>query len=259
MILPGLVSITFRQLAPAEIAMLARDAGLAGIEWGGDIHVPCGHRARAREVRQLTLDAGLNVVSYGSYYRVGEPTTDPFERVLETAIELGAPSVRVWAGKRGSAAADDAYRAAVELDGRRIANQAAAAGLNVAYEFHGQTLTDTAASARALMESLARTNVRSYWQPRTEATTVADNLSQMAAVAPWLSHLHVFNWRAESEPKPHVTRQPLRDGMAEWKRYLAQARRDGKDRYAMLEFVRDDTPAAFREDAAALLDLLRQA
>jgi len=259
MIHPGMVSITFRQLSPADIVMLARDAGLAGIEWGGDIHVPFGDQARAREVRQLTVDAGLTVVSYGSYYRVGEPTTEPFERILETALELGAPSVRVWAGKRGSAAADDAYRAAVEQDGRLIADLAAIAGLNVAYEFHGQTLTDTAASARALMESLARTNVRSYWQPRTEATTVADNLSQMAAVAPWLSHLHVFNWHAESEPKPHVTRQPLRDGMTEWTRYLAQARADGRDRYAMLEFVRDDSPAALREDAAALLELLRQA
>lgn len=204
----------------------------------------------------MTADVGLRVVSYGSYYRVGDPPATSFESVLETALALGAPGVRVWAGTRASAAADAAYRAAVVQDGVRIADLAAAAGLAVAYEFHGQTLTDTAASARALMESLARPNVRSYWQPRTAATTVDDNLSQMAAVAPWLSHLHVFSWRAESVPKPHVTRQPLRDGMAEWKRYLAQARGDGQDRYAMLEFVRDDSPAALREDAATLLELL---
>ncbi len=40
MISPGLVSVTYRALPPAEIIALTAAAGLKGIEWAGDVHVP---------------------------------------------------------------------------------------------------------------------------------------------------------------------------------------------------------------------------
>jgi hypothetical protein len=46
MIQTGLVSITFRQLSPPAIIDLVRQAGLEGIEWGGDVHVPHGDLGR---------------------------------------------------------------------------------------------------------------------------------------------------------------------------------------------------------------------
>ena len=39
---PGLCSITFRDLSVDDVVALAADAGLAGIEWGADRHVPPG-------------------------------------------------------------------------------------------------------------------------------------------------------------------------------------------------------------------------
>jgi hypothetical protein len=41
-LIPGLVSVTFRKLAPAAIVELAVKAQLRSIEWGGDVHVPHG-------------------------------------------------------------------------------------------------------------------------------------------------------------------------------------------------------------------------
>ena len=127
MIHPGLVSITFRKLSPAEIVALVRKAGLRGIEWGGDIHVPHGDIGRAREARALTEEAGLAVAAYGSYYRAGWSETNglPFKRVLDSAVELGAPTIRVWAGGKGSADVDEAGRWAVIEDLRRVAALAA--------------------------------------------------------------------------------------------------------------------------------------
>ena len=58
-----------------------------------------GDLRRAKEVAQCTLDAGLSVVAYGSYYRFDEQEL-PFAKVLETAIALKAPLIRVWAVKR---------------------------------------------------------------------------------------------------------------------------------------------------------------
>src|SRR5512137_1553394 len=113
MIKPGLLSITFRKHSPADIIALVRQAQLTSIEWGGDVHVPHGDLARAGEVARQTTDAGLQVSAYGSYYRLGQSETAglPFEKVLETAVALGAPTIRVWAGTVGSQQADAQQRA----------------------------------------------------------------------------------------------------------------------------------------------------
>src|SRR5690242_18609852 len=101
MVYSGLVSVTFRQLPPQQIVELAAQGGLAAIEWGGDVHVPHGELQTARRVLERTRQAGLQVAAYGSYYRVGVSPAQglAFESVLETALALQAPTIRVWAGQ----------------------------------------------------------------------------------------------------------------------------------------------------------------
>ncbi len=70
-IAPGLCSITFRDLTPREVVALAVRSGIAGIEWGGDVHVPPGDVGAAESVAALCRDAGITVVSYGSYLGMG--------------------------------------------------------------------------------------------------------------------------------------------------------------------------------------------
>jgi 3-dehydroshikimate dehydratase len=250
MIHSGLVSITFRQRAPAEVIKLVAQAGLEGIEWGGDIHVPHGDLAQARAVRQMTADAGLKVAAYGSYYRVGHREPLSFEAVLETAVELGAPSIRVWAGKQGSDTADDAYRRTVVEESRRIADLAQVAGLPVAYEFHKNTLTDSNAAARDLLEAVAHENIKSYWQP-PRGSTVDYNLAGLDEVGPWLLNVHVFNWHISTGE-----RLALAGGRNAWLRYLRKIASANHDPFAMIEFVVDDAPESFSQDAATLLEWL---
>jgi sugar phosphate isomerase/epimerase len=188
--------VTFRRLASEEVVRWAAEARLAGIEWGGDIHVPPGDLAAARRAADLTRAAGLEVASYGSYYRLGQEPPDLFARVLETAIALGAPIIRVWAGRLGSDNADAAFRAAVADDGRRIADMAAAKGLRIATEWHGNTLTDTAASASALFNAVGHPAFRTYWQPRSNLPP-EECLRDLHAALPRLAGLHVFHWSPE--------------------------------------------------------------
>lgn len=248
MIRPGVCSVTFRQLPPRQIVELSGRAGLAGIEWGGDVHVPHGDLERAAEVRRATEDAGLEVAAYGSYYRAGVADGPSFESVLETALVLGAPGVRVWAGNRGSAEADSAGRRAVVEDSRRIADLAALHGLWVAYEFHGGTLTDGNDAAAALLRDGAHKNLRGYWQ-----VMPGEDLDYrhrgLEGLLPWLANLHVFQWGKEPGG---LVRLPLAAGEAEWGRYLSLAASTGREHYALLEFVRGDDPARFLEDARAL-------
>ncbi|HUX75213.1 MAG TPA: TIM barrel protein [Anaerolineae bacterium] len=246
MIHSGLVSITFRKLSPREIVDLVVQAGLAGVEWGGDVHVPHGDLRQARLVRRLTREAGLRIAAYGSYYRVGADGTGPFEPILDTAVELGAPLIRVWAGDRASADADAPFRARVVRETQQAADLAAGAGIAIAYEFHPRTLTDTDESARRLLEDVAHENVGSYWQPPPGAS-MADNLAGLDAVLPWLRNVHVFTWHRTTGE-----RVPLADGEAGWMRVLRKVASTGRDHFALVEFVRDDAEESFLHDAATL-------
>ena len=149
MILPALLSITFRKLPAEEVVRLAAANGIRAIEWGGDIHAPHRDMAALVQVRDLTRAAGLSVCAYGSYYRIGE--TDPakpgFTEVLTAAKVLGAPIIRVWVGQRGSAEVSVEERAALVAEARRIADEAQGEGVIVASEWHGGTITDVEDSA----------------------------------------------------------------------------------------------------------------
>ena len=245
MYITGLCSITFRKLSPVAIINLVEHAGLDAIEWGGDVHVPHGDLARAREVRAMTAAAGIRVSSYGSYYRVGHDAPVPFKAVLETARELGAPMIRVWAGRQGSAQSDAASRARVVAESRRIAAAAAAAGIGVSCEFHQGTLTDTNDSAVALLREVAHANFGTYWQPAADMPPGARR-EGLTALRPWLTNLHVYTWAG-------TERRALREGAAEWKEYLRLAEA-ARPRVLLLEFARGDSPEAFLDDARCLCE-----
>ncbi|MEY4487633.1 MAG: hypothetical protein RIQ79_141 [Verrucomicrobiota bacterium] len=254
MIHPGLVSVTFRKLSPVEIVGLVRKAELRGIEWGGDIHVPHGDISRAREVRALTQESGLRVAAYGSYYRAGHSEGNglTFRSVLDSAVELGAPTIRVWPGVKGSADVDENGRWKVIEDLRRIASQAAQVGVSITLEFHGGTLTDTNDSASQLLVEVDHPNVFTGWQPHNGEST-ADCVSGLRAVLSRVSTLHVFHWWPSSED-----RHPLADGEARWAEFWRELRTLPGERYALMEFVPGDAPEAFLRDASTLREWLRR-
>lgn len=250
MLYSGLVSITFRKLTPDEIVKLVCKAGLQGIEWGGDIHVPHGDVKRAKEVSVMTKEAGLSVAAYGSYYRVGSVIAGPFERILETALALETPTIRVWAGDRGSEDADETWWNRVIEESRQIAEMAERDGVAIAYEYHGGTLTDTQDSTQRLLGEVAHKNIRCYWQPPVNQS-VDTRIEGLKQVIPYLSNVHVFHWASAS-------RLPLSDGKDEWIRYLKLISKVSGERYAMLEFVEDDEPEQLLEDAKSLRAFLTE-
>ena len=243
----GLTSITFRQLTVEQIVELVQQSGLDGIEWGGDVHVKPGEEALAREVGDRTRQAGLQVLSYGSYLHVDGPEhiAEDFKPVLQSALALSAPVIRVWPGGREPDRADEAYYDSNAEALRIIGEMAGQHGLTVATEYHRGTLTQNAESAQKLMQRIDSPYVKTYWQPNPDITA-ADNRHEAAAMRPYLANVHVFCWTKGNE------RHPLAQGDADWRAYLQALELDPQRQHAIIEFVKDDSPARFLEDAETL-------
>lgn len=249
MIKSGLVSITFRQLDVAEIIKLVATAGMDAIEWGGDKHVPHGDIATAIKVRKMCEKAGIISAAYGSYFKVGCDNDFSFQAVLDTAVELNVPTIRVWAGNKASKDADREYWEKFVIESRKIADMAQKEKISVSFEFHRKTLTDTNESAIRLLKDIAHENIKSYWQPPIGAD-IEYCTQGIKMLTPWLSNIHVFNWDDRGK------RNYLQDGISKWKTYLNNVSDKGNDRYALLEFVIDHDPDAFLKDANTLINLL---
>lgn len=245
MLTPGLCSVTLRSHSISGVVRAAQAAHLCGIEWGTDVHVP--HEAAARTAAALCEDAGLRVLSIGSYYRLGDEA--PFESTIALARAAGAPRIRVWAGRSGSGETTAEARGAVVRDAQRVGELATAAGLEIALEYHRNTLTDTSESTLQLLNDVDHPAVRTYWQPPVGAHH-DDALASLAALGPAVVGIHAFSWWPETE------RLPLdgREGM--WADIVEHVRGLGTDMDFMLEFVRDDSPEQLARDGAALRRLL---
>lgn len=267
----GMCSITMRELDADDVVALAERAGLAGIEWGADGHVPPGDLDAAKSVARRCADAGVAVTSYGTYLGIA-PFEDPdvppddLAAVLDSAETLGAPLIRVWTAFGTESDAPEADRAAVVATTRAITAAAARRGLGVALEFHPGTLTHTAAGARTVLDACATEGggdpaLRTHWQP-DPALTPAEALAELRLVTDSLAYLHVFAWG----PGGIAERYPLADGAELWRPALAIAgdapplafdlgpapAAQPVERYALLEYVADDDPEQLVTDAATL-------
>ncbi len=248
MLYTGVVSVTFRPLAPARITTLTAEVGLDAVEWGGDIHVPPHNAENACAVARLTADAGLRTASYGSYFRAGYQPQEEFAQVLRTAAVLGAPNIRIWAGDRGHEEEPD--RARVVASVRAFAEACEAEGITLSPEFHGGTLTDHYKSAVRLAEEVGCGAMRLYWQPN-QFRDDEYNLAALRAVLPYLSNVHVFFWK-------ETDRFPLAQGEYIWRQYIDVIRSADGDHGMFLEFVCDGSEEQFARDAQTLRDWLEK-
>lgn len=249
----GICSITFRELSVEELVQEVKKAGLQAIEWGSDVHVLPNDTKRAYEVAEIMDAAGLVTSSYGSYYRVGIENEYSFEEILETAVILKAKDIRVWAGRKGSADADQAYFDAVVKDSKRIARLAQQQGVRVSYEYHGKTLTDTVESTIKLLEAVDEENMRLYWQPAV-GLSKEKRLENIKTIGQYITNVHVFQWQ-------QINRLPLEEGINEWVEYIKMINKHTKnseETFYLLEFVKEDSLKQFHADAEALKEITQQ-
>ncbi|MDD7202461.1 MAG: TIM barrel protein [Sphaerochaetaceae bacterium] len=240
MLRAGIVSATFKTRPIDEVVSIARSAGLSGIEWSENHHLEKGNIAMARETRLRCLDAGLEIASYGSYYRLGQHMD--FRPSVESAAALGAPYIRIWAGKKPSSQVGPDEWDHMVREAKDAARLAQDNGMVVALEWHRNTLTDRNESGLALLEAVASPAFKTFWQPSPEMT-VAQRCLGLEMIGPYLANLHVYYWDERG-------RRPLSEGKEDWRQYISKVQ---GDHWALLEFVKGDTVEQFEVDARTLL------
>jgi sugar phosphate isomerase/epimerase len=254
----GLLSVTFRQKPPTEILSLAVEAGIESVEWGGDRHLPPGDTAAAERLGRMTREAGLEVSAYGSYYKFEDidPSSSaagpsPFA-VLDTAEALGTEMIRIWPGSIGSENAPREWRRRLVERTRELASLAAPRSLSLGFEFHNDSLTDTAASTVRLLDEINCPNVSTFWQTN-RGVARETHLDGLRLLRNRVSYIHCHHLVPGKQPPFEL----LELGESEWMTYLRLLPQGDQTRFVSIEFVRDGSEASFRHDAATLHRWLR--
>ncbi len=246
----GLVSISFREESVETLIEAVRQAGLEGVEWGGDVHVPHGNLSRAEEVRRWTEEAGLQVSAYGSYYKfedlAGGGGPEP-SAVLDTAEALGASMIRLWPGAVGTVDASAEWRQVLADRTREIAEAAVLRGLELGFEFHDHSLTDTPESTLSLLQLIGHPAVSTFWQPYLQ-TSPEERMAGLEIVLDRVTNIHVNYF----DQNPWPDNLPLQSGTAEWVEYLNLLKETGRDHWLTIEHVRGHRLDQFADDARVL-------
>jgi len=247
----GLTSVTFREKSVQEIIALAKEATLDGIEWGGDVHCPAGEIDTAKEIKRRCDEAQLEIFSYGSYYK-GQEGED-FLPVLQTAVALNAPVIRIWAGRMSPETITEEYFDQLIKNIQDACDAALKENITLGLEYHRRSMTQTKEGAMKLIQAVDRKNLKTYWQPNPEVT-FDEHIQELKTIADHLVAMHVFNWDETN------TRYLLEEGegIKKWKKYVACVRGSGIDLPLILEFVKEDKTESFMCDAVSLRTILRK-
>ena len=246
----GFVSVSFRPNSHEEIVEAAVNAKLNIIEWGGDVHSPAGDVETAEKIKKLSADAGISLLTYGSYFRIGVNPSEDFSKVIESARVLGVNIIRVWGYKRVFSEYDSEEWQTVVNEGRAVAEMAEAAGMKVCLECHNGTVTETYDCALKYMEAVDNPALRMYWQ-YNEKRDFEYNIASARAIAKYAECIHVFNHDEEGK------KASLADGIEKWSKYIEVFVNEGvTDIPLLLEFMPDGKISTLEKEGAALNELV---
>lgn len=196
----GFTSNSFRQIKSLKkIVEIAVDSGAECIEWSGDVHVK--NPDDAKTAKAMCDEAGIEICSYGSYYRVGSKNVSEWQSVCETASALGAASIRVWLGKADSQKTNTEAYANLLEDTKAICAVAEKYGLIVCPECHDNTYNNNTDAFLKIREDTGSENFRTYFQSRYRRKEY--DLDRIERTMPYIENVHVsfFDMRREQFPK----------------------------------------------------------
>lgn len=230
----GLTSVTFRSLTADGVIDYCKRCGLTAIEWGSDLHAPPGDLQTAKEISEKMKNANLVTSSYGSYYTLGK--NEDFIPYLETAATLKAPHIRIWGGvKTQSQTTDEEYKNMI-AETKQICRDASKYKIEIAFEYHNDSLTDSPDNALRVMNDVSEPNLGMYFQ-YDPWVGYDENIDALHRLLPYLKTVHMFN----------VDDKIQRYSMGEencqklWSEIVSILNENNVSQYMLFEFLREES------------------
>ncbi len=238
----GLASVTFRNKNIEEIVSICKRAQVDCIEWGADVHVITAEDAQ--KARELCDEAGIEISSYGSYYRVGKSREEEWITICENAKLMGAESIRVWLGEKNSQDMSGKEYDTLLCDLKRICSIAEKYGLLVCPECHDYTFNNDTYAFLKIQSDADKANFRTYFQSRY--FRMEYDLDRIEKTYDFIENVHVSYYDMKREQEDKVKDE----------NYLDTLLRNFRDRKfagaVILEFTENSDEEAFFEDIRKL-------
>lgn len=239
----GMTSLTLRNENAENVIKYAKEAGLSGIEWGvAENHMPLLDKEQAEKIKKMSEESGIKIFSLGSYCKM--TSKEDCDKTLLTAVMLGAPVIRLWAGEKSPENADESYISMIVENTLYMAKKAEEYSIKLGFEYHNGTLTQESASAVDFMKRVNRENVGLYWQP-VGALSAEENKAAFSDVLPYaIGNLHIHNHSVETGYKK----------LSEIEENIKLYYNDIKDEpfNLLIEFVKDSNIQNLKDDAKTL-------
>lgn len=255
MLKTGLTSVSFRSVDAFDVIEYCKNCGIGAIEWGSDVHVPCNDRENAKKIKNACDDAGIEVTSYGSYYRcgTGEDYKETFAQYLAVAKILDAKTVRIWVGDRNYEDADVEYIEKIVSELKDICHMAEKESIAIGCEFHGGTLCNNRRASLDMVSRVDCDNFGMYFQydPRMSRE---ENLATLESFLPLLKNVHVFYVDSEFKRFSLATE----DAQALWTQFIGILRENGAQTNLIFEFLPTESEECLAQEAKAFGELLAE-
>lgn len=199
---PALASRAFRHWTPHAAIGAAVELGLAGIEWS-ESHLTTQQIKSAIDLREETLDNGIAVSGFSSGWL---PARGSFENVVDTALVLGAPTVRLSAATLGFSSEGSGPYAEI----CRALDIASSAGVTISLAYRPAEFEATL----RIVRHLAHPSLRLYWRASCPWTEAASRLNGLRFYVPNVPIAELTSWEGVRISEEAARRRIL-EGSAE--------------------------------------------
>lgn len=238
----GLCSVTFRNKTAEEVVEVAKKAGIAFIEWGGDVHVKS--LEDAKKVKSLCDAAGIKISSYGSYVNSLIFDEKKWIETCKIAREMNADSIRIWLGKKNSQDTSDEEYNKILDNTRKMCDIASEYSLIVCPECHDNTFNNDTDAILRFIGDLGKDNFRTYFQSRY--FRMEYDLDRIDRTYEYIKNVHVSYRDLKREQLFRKKDKKYLDTL------LNKLKSKGFNGIVMLEFVSGDNEKSLLKDTEKL-------
>lgn len=237
----GIATIALRRYDVFHALDLAAEAGFEGVElWGKPPHTPEEFdEDHLKRIRDRARSNGLVVHMFGSYARPGLPD---FEQKSEDAVRaarvLGARRIRVWAGSKEPAEADDEMWEMVCGSLREFALKAESEGITLAAETHSGTLAATPGGCLRLLEQVGAPNLKLNFQVVDPRNPDLDRTVEL--IGDHVVNVHAQNYRPSAIDKDKMEISCISEGVIDYERLAELLSRRGFTGFIEVEFLKGE-------------------